>query len=249
MAAVLACGEGAVLSHSSAAALWKIAPPREGDVEVTVHGGNGRSRRRGIRVHRSVALTSEECAERDGIPVTSVARTVGDLASAGASVRTLERLLDAAEHRGLLDLSAFDAGVRPGGDRAAARCAGVVRAGSRPLPRRLREVLASHEPGATATRSELEERFLALCRDRGLPQPLVNAPLLGLTVDFVWPRAALVVEVDGRATHDTGRAFHDDRDRDSMLTAAGFRVMRFTWRDVTRRPGVVAQRLRRALGV
>jgi very-short-patch-repair endonuclease len=112
---------------------------------------------------------------------------------------------------------------------------------------RLRSLLESHQPGSTLTRSELEERFLVLCRERGIAQPLVNEQLLGLTVDFLWPARALVVEVDGRGSHNTRRGFQDDRDRDSLLTASGFRVMRFTWRDVTGRPEVVALRVGRAL--
>ena len=113
----------------------------------------------------------------------------------------------------------------------------------------LRAVLEGHEIGSTLTRSELEEAFLALCRESGVPAPLVNAPLLGLTVDFLWPQAALVAELDGRASHDTRHAFQDDRDRDSMLLAAGFRTLRFTWWDVAKRPGVVTNRLCRALAV
>ena len=76
-----------------------------------------------------------------------------------------------------------------------------------------------------------------------MPDPLVNAEALGLTVDFLWPRAALVVEVDGRASHETRKGFEQDRDRDGRLTTAGYRVLRFTWRDVTTRPAVVAQRV------
>ena len=171
--------------------------------------------------------------ERDVIPVTSPARTIIDLARAGLSGRPLERLIDEADRLRLLDPAAFIAGVRPG-ER---------------LPYSLRAVLEGHEIGSTLTRSELEEAFLALCRESGVPAPLVNAPLLGLTVDFLWPQAALVAELDGRASHDTRHAFQDDRDRDSMLLAAGFRTLRFTWWDVAKRPGVVTNRLCRALAV
>jgi very-short-patch-repair endonuclease len=101
--------------------------------------------------------------------------------------------------------------------------------------------------GTTATRSELEERFLALCWKHCLPQPEVNVPLLDYVVDFLWREAKLVVEVDGHATHGTRRAFQADRDRDGCLAVAGYRVLRFTWWDVTRRPPVVADRVRRML--
>lgn len=233
LGAVLACGEGALLSHSSAAALWRIAPPTAGKVEVTVVGNGGRRPREGIRVHRSIALGDAERGREHGIPVTSPERTIVDLASTGVGGRRLERILDEAEFRKLLEPSAFTVATRPG---------------ERPLPVALRTVLEAHEAGSTLTRSELEERFLAVCVEHELTQPLVNAPLLGLTVDFLWPRAALVAELDGRAGHDTRRAFQDDRDRDSLLVAAGFRVMRFTWWDVECRPAVVAHRVQRALG-
>lgn len=231
LAAVLACGDGAVLSHQSAAALWRISTPQEGDAHVTLPGTGGRRRRDGIRLHRSVTMTSSDLGERDSIPVTTPARTIVDLARSGLAGRPLERIVQEAEYHRLLDLSAFDAGSHPG---------------LRP-PAALRRLLATYEPGSALTRSELEERFLLLCRSDGIPAPLVNAELLGLTVDFLWPRAALVVEVDGREGHATHRAFQADRDRDARLVAAGFRVMRFTWRDVTVSPRVVSHRIRRAL--
>jgi very-short-patch-repair endonuclease len=146
------------------------------------------------------------------------------------SGRPLERILDEADRHHLLDPSAFNELLRVG------RC-----------PRSLRSLLESHDIGATLTRSDLEELFLKLCRDHALPKPLVNAELLGLTVDFLWPGSALVVEVDARGTHGTDRAFQDDRDRDSMLVASGFRVMRFTHWDLLRREGLVAHRIRRSL--
>ena len=86
-----------------------------------------------------------------------------------------------------------------------------------------------------------------LCRRHHLPQPEVNAPLLEYVVDFLWLEARLVVEVDGRATHDTRRAFQADRDRDGRLAVAGYTVLRFTWWDITRRHAVVAERVVRLL--
>jgi very-short-patch-repair endonuclease len=107
--------------------------------------------------------------------------------------------------------------------------------------------LRTHAIGSTVTRSELEERFLALGRTRGVPAPKVNEPLLGYIVDFLWPTACLIVEVDGRAAHGTSQAFQRDRDRDTRLVAHGYRTLRFTWWDVTRRPTVVTDRVRRSL--
>ncbi len=96
------------------------------------------------------------------------------------------------------------------------------------------------------TRSELEQRFLALVAAHGLPQPLVNTKVEGLTVDFLWPAHRLIVETDGWETHGTRTAFQRDRDRDATLTIAGYRVLRFSWRQVTRRPREVAAALRAA---
>jgi very-short-patch-repair endonuclease len=111
---------------------------------------------------------------------------------------------------------------------------------------RVAALLREERAGSTVTRNDFEELFLSVCREHGLPDPLVNAPLLGLTVDFFWP-PVVVVEADGAETHLTRRAFEDDRDRDSLLVSHGYRVMRFTWRDLTRRPRLVADRVRRAL--
>ena len=231
IAALLAMGGGAVLSHRSAAALWEIWP--EGNskaVEVISPRRHGRQRRAGIKVHRPEVLPPEELTERDGIPVTSAARTVLDLATSLRG-RRLERAIDeAARFCTAEELAAAAYRTRRPGSHA------------------LRAALARHQPGTTATRSELEERFLALCRQRNLPQPEVNVPLLDYVVDFLWPSVGLVVEVDGQATHGTPGAFHSDRDRDGRLTVAGYRVVRFTWWDVTRRPAVVADRVRRLLG-
>jgi predicted transcriptional regulator of viral defense system len=235
MAAVLAIGKGTVLSHRSAADLWTIWGSKpNAPVHVTVPSGSGRATRSGIVVHRYAALTANDVTRRHGIPVTTPARTLLDLATA-LPRRPLERAIDEAERLRLYDL----ADLR----EILARHAGRPGAGT------LRAVLGSHAVGSTVTRSELEERFLALCAERCLPPPLVNAPLLDYIVDFHWPASRLVVEVDGHASHDTRRAFQADRDRDSCLAAHGYRTLRFTWWDVTARPAVVADRVRRVLAV
>lgn len=231
-AAVLACGAGATLSHQSAAALWRIRRPRKGPVDVTVIGDGGRARRPGLIVHRSRALTATQLRTRDGITVTSPERTLVDLAGSGVTRRDLERAVDEAERRRLCSLDDLER---------------EVRRHPRPGCAEVRALCSHHAIGSTTTRSALEERFLELCRKRGLPEPQVNVRLMRLTVDFLWPQCGVVVEVDGRATHDTRRAFQDDRDRDSLLAANGYRVLRFTWWDLTRRPGIVADRLRRVL--
>ena len=164
--------------------------------------------------------------------MTTPARTILDLATF-LPRRQLERVVDEGERLGLCTQEDLDQMVRLHFGRAGAGA--------------LRSLLDEHRAGSTATRNDFEERFLALCRGYRLPQPEVNVPLLDYVVDFFWPEAKLVVELDGRATHGTRRAFQEDRDRDGRLAVAGYRVLRFTWWDVTRRPAVVADRVRRIL--
>jgi very-short-patch-repair endonuclease len=233
MAAVLSCGKGAVLSHLPAAALWSLRSHWEsGPVDVTLRTRAGRRRRPGIRIHRPRRLPDDELSGSKGIPSTGPARTILDLAGT-VGRRSLERTIDEADR---LRLVAADDLVEL-----------LRRHRGHPGARELRSLLTRHRIGSTLTRSELEERFLALCRHRGIPQPDVNVPLLDYVVDFLWPERGLVVEVDGRGSHDTRRAFQQDRDRDGRLAVAGYRVLRFTWFDVTSRPAVVADRIRRLL--
>lgn len=230
LAATLAC-RGSMISHLSAANLWRIHSERAAAVEVTVRrpGGGGP---KGLLIHRSLTIHRGEATIRAGIPVTTPARTLLDVAGI-LSPRQLERAADEAERLHGCDtaeLIGMVAGHR--GHRGAGA---------------LGRLLRTHELGSTMTRTKLEEAFLGLCRQHQLPQPLVNAPLHGLTPDFLWEAAKLVVEVDGRGSHDTRRGFEDDRDRDSLLAVHGYLTLRFTWRDVTRRPAVVAHRVARVL--
>jgi very-short-patch-repair endonuclease len=234
MAAVLACGSGAVLSHTDAAALWSIrSTAPSGPIDVTLRTRAGRRRRTGIRVHRPRRLSNDELATCREIPCTAPARTILDLATV-LDNRRLERAIDEADRLRLIVADDLIELLR--------------RHRGHPGARPLRGLLARHRVGSTLTRSELEERFLALCKQRHLPQPEVNVPLLDYVVDFLWRDAKLVVEVDGHASHRTPRAFQADRDRDGRLAVAGYRVVRFTWFDVTRRPAVVVDRIRRLLG-
>ncbi len=201
-------------------------------IDVTVPLTSGRIRRRGIVVHRVADIPPAECVLHCRIPVTTPARTILDL-TITLPRRHLERVIDEAERLKLC--TEYDLG------EIARVHAGRSGAGV------LAELLAEHAIGATATRNDFEERFLALCRHYRLPQPGVNVPLLDYVVDFLWAEARLVVEVDGRETHGTRHAFQADRDRDGRLAVAGYRVLRFTWWDVTRRPVVVADRVRRVL--
>jgi very-short-patch-repair endonuclease len=237
MAAVLACRGDALLSHQAAGELWGIRRSTLGrmprpPIDITVIGRGGRSRP-GILVHRCRMLIDAERATWDRIPVTSPDRTILDLACR-LPRRQLERAVDEAERLRLCDETDLRLIVEAHkGERG---CGALGR------------LLDEHAVGSTPTRNDFEEAFLALCRRYRLPQPRVNVPLLDYVVDFLWPEARLVVEVDGRATHGTRRAFQVDRDRDGRLAVAGYHVLRFTWWDVTRRPAVVADRVRRMLG-
>ena len=225
LAAVLACGAGAVLSCAAAGAHWELRRSAATLVDVTAAT---QRRRPGIRVHRQ-RLCPDEITVHRGIPVTSPARTLLDLA-ATLPRRSVERALDQAEVLRLFDLAALR--------RLAERHAG------RPGAPLLAALLREHAAGSTLTRSELEEAFLGLCDRAALPRPTVNGRLHGYEADFAW--ADLVVEVDGFAFHRTRRAFERDRARDAVLAAAGVRTLRFTAEQVERRPGEVLAALRGA---
>jgi very-short-patch-repair endonuclease len=228
LAAVVACGDRAVLSHRSAAVLWGVLAEGGPRIDVTVPTSGGRSRRGAVIVHRS-PLRAHEVTRKDGIPVTTPARTVLDLAAV-VSRRELERAMDEVAYR-RLDLG----GVEPRRGR---------RGGAA-----ISRVLAEHRAGATPTRSALEERVLALCRRAGLPAPEVNAKVEGFTVDFTWRAQQLILETDGWQAHGTRAAFERDRRRDADLTIAGWRVLRVTWARVTREPHAVAGQLSSLLAV
>jgi very-short-patch-repair endonuclease len=215
LAAVLACGEGAVLSHRSAAAHWGLLPSDATRIDVTAprtRGGDAK-----VRLHRSRSLIARDTDTHQGIPITSLARTLLDLA---ATVRPdrLERALAQAQRLQLYDHSAVtDLLARANGHRG---------------KRALAEATA-HDPKLTA--SDWEIRLLKLVRAAALPEPLVNLPLDApdygqCRPDFHWPAHRLIVETDGWATHRTRAAFERDRAKDAALTAAGYRVVRFTWR-------------------
>jgi very-short-patch-repair endonuclease len=203
MAAVLACGDGAVLSHRSAAELWGMRPRarrlsaagQHGEAQasdVTVPGTAGRKNHARIALHRSSTLTARHCTRRHGIPVTTPERTLADLRA-----------------------------VLPPADLAAARREAEF----------LRLPIAD-SPIAEPTRTELERRFLRLCRRHRLRQPGVNVKLDRYEVDFVWAECRLVVELDGWESHRTRSAFEADRARDARLNLLGYDVLRFTWRQL-----------------
>lgn len=215
LAAVLAGGEGAVLSHLSAAALWRLRPaPLGAAVHVVVPRGRG-ARLTTVVVHRPRALDAADRTRRDGIAVTTVARTLVDLAGP-LTGDELSRVVSEAEVSKLLDVAQVeDALARAPLSRGAAR---------------LRALVA--EPVAR-TRSEMERRFLAFCRRRGLPRPetnqLLELPSFRLEVDALWRPQRLAVELDSTTFHLTRRAFEVDRVRDAALLRAGYAPLRVTW--------------------
>jgi very-short-patch-repair endonuclease len=207
MAAVLACGPRAVLSHRSAAALWNIRGTTKSRIDVTVP--SDLRRRPGLHPHCAV-LPPDEITTHDGIPATTPARTLLDLAAV-VPRQTLERALDEAE---ILRL--------PGPHTLLDRY--PRRRGTKNLRALLRE---ARNP--TPTRNDFEGRLLTLLDDHGLPRPATNTIIEGKEVDAVWREVKLIVELDGFATHGTRRAFERDRRRDRQLHAAGWRVVRLTW--------------------
>lgn len=230
MAALLACGPGAVLSHHTAARLWELLDENEDDIELTVAARKAKSRS-GLRVHSSRSLREADVRPRNALWVTVPARTLVDLADV-ASDRDLERATAQALTRRMVDPRRLLAEIA---DLQGRR--GVVR---------LRRLLDGSDPPAM-TRSEAEERFLALVREAELPPPRVNARLHGYEVDFHWPRQGVVVEVDGYQFHSSRDAFERDRRRDADLQSQGLSVLRVTWRQVVQEPYATVARAARAL--
>jgi predicted transcriptional regulator of viral defense system len=231
MAAVLACGPGAVLSHRSAAALWDFGTAGQGEVDVTVAGRAGRSRR-GIAVHRGEALAAEDVAIHEGVPCTSVARTLLDLASIVDRQR-MERAVDRAEALRRFDLHALRKALHRHRHRRGAST--------------LAAILADYT-APTVTRSGYERLLLSLVADAALPPPRTNAWIAldgnsGYEADFLWPDRHLIVEVDGRAHHARRRAFAHDRQRDRRLALAGFETRRYAASELTSAPERVVAEL------
>jgi very-short-patch-repair endonuclease len=232
MAAVLACGAGALVSHRSAAHLWQLlrCPANQPPVDITLVRRDAGART-GIRTHRVRSLDRGDVQTLRGLPLTTPARTLLDLAAA-VSRPELERAFAEAQARRLVN----DGGIADQLDRNPGR-AGV---------RALRRLV---ERGPALTRSEAERRMLGLIRAAHLPAPRVNTRLGPYEVDFLWTRQRLVVEVDGYAYHGNRRAFEGDRERDARLAAAGYTVIRITWRQLTSGPEAVVARLAAALVV
>lgn len=236
MAAVLACGDGAVLSHRSAAAPWGLRPDNRATSDVTSHGRAQRECE-GIAAHSGRGLTPVDRTVIDGIACTSLARTLLDLAEV-TDRHALERAFDRADTLRLLNMGPLEELLKRSDGRRGVKL--------------IRAVLAEHYASSTLTESALEELFLAICPTAGVAAPEVNAWVVlddgtSVRTDFLWREQRLIVETDGRDVHSTRQAFERDRERDQRLTVAGWRVVRFTWRQLTHEPERVAQTLRAML--
>ena len=234
--ATLACGHGSLLSHFDAAAVLRIAESRPGPIHVTVDPSSGRrtGQLEGIVIHRS-SVPAVDAGRGDGIPCTSAARTIFDLAAL-AGVEELEEMMIAANSLGILNWGRLEELVE----------AGRGRRGIRAL-----RGLVVEEP--ERVRSKTEMAMKRICRSIDFEDPSMNRIIevagRRFEVDFHWPRLRLVVEVDGYRFHASRKRLNDDRERDQLLTIDGWTVVRFTRDQVIETPAVVAERLRAIVAV
>lgn len=209
-AAVFACGDGAVLSHRSAAALWGLLPRSAASgraIDVSVPTTAGRRKHRGVRLHRRRSLDGRVRTKRNGIPVTNPAQTIHDLRGE-ATATELRQAIRKAEVLGLRS-----------------------------------ELAPRKEP----TRSELEDLFLDFCGRYGFAAPEVNRMVGEIEVDFTWPDLKVAVETDSYQFHRGAQAYENDHERDLDLRAAGYDVVRLTWRQLTRKPDRCSRAVKDAL--
>jgi very-short-patch-repair endonuclease len=232
MAAVLAAGPGSFVSHRSSVAAWHLVRQDDDEplIDVTVPS-SGRGSRPGLRIHRSRLVEAQDVRHLRGLPVASPARALIDFAEE-ASHRELERAVHEALARNLVNARYLLAEAqRFHGRRGITGLRRLIAESDHPL----------------LTRSEAEERFVALVRSAELPVPELNVLVDGYEVDFLWRERRLVVEVDGYRFHSSRRAFERDRRRDADLQAGGFSVLRLTWRQIVSEPHATIARTARAL--
>jgi very-short-patch-repair endonuclease len=221
IAATLACGEGAALSHRSAATLWRIRDGEGPRPDVSVPGRAGR-RQPGIAIHRPHrALTT---TRHRGIRVATPAETLVDLAHE-LDARATKRALREAQFLRLFDLAAI----------------------RQALGRRPSKHLSALIADLVLTQTDIEDRLLDLCDRHRLPRPRTQHPILGHNVDFAWPAQRVIVETDGWQAHGTRDAFQADRNATNAYQLAGYTALRFTNTDIERHPKRTATHIRRAL--
>jgi very-short-patch-repair endonuclease len=237
LAAVLACDEGTVASHGSAAELLGLWDKQLPTVHVIPPDWSGR-KIPGIRWHRVRLPRPDEFEIRDGIPCTTVSRTIVDMAGESGWGQ-LRRLVEQAAILRLLDIEEIELVLSRGRRRGAPRLRTIL------MPwretREQRPVMRSH----------LEARLLPRLIEEGLPVPRTNVKLCvdghRFEIDLLWDEQRLAIETDGEETHGTRAAFQRDRWRDQILTAAGYRTARITWRQVVDEPNAVVNRIARML--
>jgi very-short-patch-repair endonuclease len=228
VAAVYACGEDALASHRAAGKLWGIL---RGSQPIEVTGPRSREVAKGFTLHRSRCIHDEDRALIDNIPVTSLARTLVDLADV-LPEKQLANAVHEAELQGLFDLTQVQ--------RVLERLPG------RRGRHKLRRVLSAYKDVQPFTRSRAERLVLQMCEEYGLQAPRTNTWVGSHEVDFYWPEAKLALEFDGRAVHRTTKAFYEDRKRDRALAARGIHVVRATDRD---EPAALAAELHAILSI
>jgi very-short-patch-repair endonuclease len=238
MAAVLACGPGAALSHRTAGVVHELAASSQIRIDVTIPRRSGRAHR-GIRIHRSTTLTEDDVCEIRGIPCSTVARTLFDLSDV-LRRRPLERAFDQAEVIGAFNLLTIQ-------DQ-------LERNPTRPAATKVRALLDEHYVGSSPTDSDFEELLFPLLRAAGLPIPRTRYwVMLGdgeapIRRDFAWPDQRLNAETDGLRYHRTAQAFENDRYNDQRMLAAGWRVIRITWKQLKADPHRVVALIANLLG-
>ena len=223
--------DGGALSHWSAAALLGLWTPDSQDIEIVVDVWDG-AVSPGVRVHRSRILESRDVWIRKGLPVTSPARTLLDIA-----VTATARQLEIAFDRGLVEKTLRPSHVRDVLDRA----------GGHRGRAQLAALLNRERGGTTVTASSPEERMLALIRRSGLPDPHVNFPFAGYRLDFYWPDARFVLEVDSRRFHSTPYRLQRDRTKDDVLRRDDIEVMRVMDSEIEERSHSIVVDITRAL--
>jgi very-short-patch-repair endonuclease len=226
MAAVLACGPDALLSHGAAAALWDLSGVPSGPIEVTAQGKRTHP---GIRSHITRHPPQLIRATVDAIPVTTLERTVLDRALT-LSPQRVRTTLEQLQYQGRLSSARFEDHRSHRGFRT------------------VTDAMHTITDDSPWTQSELERRFLELVRSARLPEPQTNVTVAGHVVDFFWPDRRLVVEVDGYAWHNSRRAFEADRHKGVHLTLAGYRVIHITYRRIVHDAARLITQLRGLLG-
>jgi len=227
MAAVLACGDGAVLSHHGALVLWGFATQWPDRFDVTLPDGDRRPAN--VTVHRPRNLARADCKRHLGIPITSAARTLLD--SGPRLGERLARTVNDALHTPWLTEAQLDEVAR--------------RYPRHPGTKLLRPILADLPSGRT--RSDFEDGFRAFCKRHGLPKPRFNLIVAGHLADAVFAAERVIVECDSWEFHRLRESFESDRDRDADTLAAGFATVRLTWRRIETAPDREAARLRTIL--